>query len=456
MAAELRKERLTLMAINIETGKPLPVHPDYAPLRLAWDFWELSYFGGPAYKRGRDSEGEPVFVTHEMESEEGQRRRLRLATYRNYCRPILAKYNAFIFSTPIRRDGRNARFRQWAADVDALGSSLHDYMRRASLWACVHGRRFALVDSTKTAASQTLAQARAAHSRLFLIDLDPRRVLNWTVRGTELVEALIQFPEAHQARLYTANTLTLIETNPQGTVASAAPPLTHQYGRLPVVKIGAADDDLSLLADLAEANKSLFNLDALLREELFKQTFTQFFAAGLDAEDLKETRLGGRKLICHTNPDIRIDRLTSDVSQAESIRASLGEDIREIYRLAGLHHPEAVQGSESGRALKIRWNEVSLRAAAIADHAEKAENQIIELWRAGMGGAEQVEPSDYPEEFDAEDLAVELEMTLKVLSSPLPATLKQAQARSLSAHLQPKLTPQEWQRLNAELEALRG
>ena len=448
------EERERAMSIEIRFGHPLPQHPDFPRRRAAWDFWERSFQGGPAYKSALDSQGEPVFIAHELESPEGQARRMRLATYRNYCRPILEKYNAFIFASPVQRDGRNPRFAEWARDVDGLGAGLHGFLRRASLWASIHGLRYVLMDSTKTEERQTLAQARAARNRLFLLDLEPRRVPHWTERGTELAEALVVFPAASQARLYTDNALTLIQLDKQGLVLSVAPPLPHHYGRVPLVKVTATDDGLSLLSDLAEVNKSLLNLDALLREELFKQTFTQFFAAGLDAEDLRETRLGGRKLICHTNPQVRIDRLTGDVSQAESIRATIAEDIRELYRLAGLHAPDLVEqnAAESGRALKIRWNDVSLRAAAIADHAEKAENALIRLWQAGMGGGEQVAESDYPEEFDVEDLAAQLETALKVLAAPLPRALKDAQARGLAARLQPKFTAEEWARFNRELE----
>jgi hypothetical protein len=43
---------------------------------------------------------------------------------------------------------------------------------------------------------------------------------------------------------------------------------------------------------------------------------------------------------------------------------------------------------------------------------------------------------------------------LKVLAAPLPKALKNAQARSLAARLQPKFTAEEWARFNRELEEL--
>jgi hypothetical protein len=443
---------------QIELGKELPKHAEYERLARLWKFLDLSYTGGSKYKNGSDADGAEIFIPHELESADGIKRRKRLATYRNYCRPIAQKYNAFIFGYPVVRDQQNATLTEWAKDVDALGTPLDGFMASAALRAEVLGRWFLLLDTTKGVETQTQAQARAAGNRVFVTGIHPTRVLAWSHAREidQLTEVLIHSPADNLARLYTASDVTLIQLKTDTmTVAFIDEPQPHEYKRPPVVMVTALLDGASLIGDIAELNKSLFNLDALMREELFKQTFTQFFASGMNAQGIKSASFGGRKLLCHKNKDVKIDRLTGDVSQAESIRASIREDVGEIYRLAGLSNPDVVQNTESGRALKIRWNEIALIAAQIADRTERAENQVLTLWARALGTAEPT-ASDYPEEFDAEDLAVELQATLDVMDSDLPWVLKEQHIQGYAQRKFPKMSDQQKRDLQAQLDELKA
>jgi hypothetical protein len=443
---------------QIEVGKDLPVHPEYERLCRLWKFLDLSYAGGSKYKNGVDADGEHIFIEHELESADGIKRRKRLATYRNYCRPIAQKYSAFIFGYPVIRDQDNSTLTEWAKDVDALGTPLDQFMASASLRAEVLGRWFLLLDTTKGVQTQTQAQAKAAGNRVFVSGIHPTRVRAWSnAREIEqLTEVLIDSPDENLARLYTQKEIFTITLKPGTfTVQTIDPGQPHEYQRPPIVLVTALQDAAPLIGDVAELNKSLFNLDALLREELFKQTFTQFFASGMNAQGIKSATFGGRKLLCHKNKDVKIDRLTGDVSQAESIRNSIREDVGEIYRLAGLSNPDVVQNTESGRALKIRWNEIALIAAQIADRSERAENQVLTLWARALG-APAPKPSDYPEEFDAEDLAVELQSSLDVLDSDMPWTVKEQHIQAYTQRKFPKMSDQQKKDLQAELDEMQA
>lgn len=445
---------------SVKVGQPLPQHKDYPARRMEWDFWSRSYEGGPKYKDAKDCLGESVFIEHELESPAGIARRKRMSTYRNYCRPICQKYNSFIFGYQIKRDTQSKPWVDWSANCDTFGTSLQEFMKQASLQAEIYGRYLVLIDTTKTFERQTQAQAKAAGNKVFVAPVAPYRMIDWVCDPrdpTQLQEALVLFPDEGLARLYTRETYTVIFIQQDTTdqVEMISPPIPHAYGRVPLVVVTALPEAQSLISDIAELNKSLFNLDSILREELYKQTFTQFFAAGLNADDLQTATLGGRKMICHTNPAIKIDRLTGEISQAESIRTSMREDIGEIYRLAGLQTPDVIQNTESGRALKIRWNEVSLIASSIADRAEKAENELAALWAIASGSAEP-QKSDYPEEFDTEEFAQELDATLKMVDGSLPWTLKAEQIRLFANRRFPKLTAEQNAQMQSEIDAMQA
>ena len=174
-----------------------------------------------------------------------------------------------------------------------------------------------------------------------------------------------------------------------------------------------------------------FNMDSILKEERSKQTFSQWWLASptIKPEDLQSVDVGSRKvLVLPVDANtIKFERLSGDPAQADSIRASISADIQEIDRCMGLKDPTIEQGTESGRALKIRFTETAYIATSLADMAEDAEEQVTELWSGAMGV--EVEGPEYPDSFDSEDVAQELEACLKVITAQFPASVKKAQVK---------------------------
>ena len=450
--------------ITIELEKPVPYHVDYTKRKRRFDFWELSYCGGPDYKSGKDADGQNIFVDHEQESDKGTTRRKRLSVYRNYCRPVVQKYNNYIFSNPVSRPVmQDTTFKDFSDDVDLSGTTFADFIKHSGLWAAVLGQWFVLAESTKSDEGKTLAQAQVESDRLYFIDIDPRRVVNWEMLGGKYTSLLIDFPDESKARLYTDEKITTIDIDIKTKQVAKITVEQNDFGQIPVEVCCVLEDQQSQLADIAEVNKSLFNLDSLMREELQKQTFTQWFATiPRTSEDgqkpkLEDMSFGGRKIIffeMQKDDTVTFTKLTSDVSQAESIRSSITADIAEIYRLAGLQNPDVIQNTESGRALKLRLNDTALNAASIADRIEKFENRLIKLWSIGMNptAPQEFGASDFPEDFNSEDLITDLESTLQVLDSDLPPTFKKEQVKYLADRYFPKLNYDTKNELLAEIE----
>jgi len=188
------------------------------------------------------------------------------------------------------------------------------------------------------------------------------------------------------------------------------------------------DPSSSVVGDIVEACRILYNLDSILREELSRQTFTKWVLWGVDPEKLAQSEkvLGSRNVtaINVKASDGRLDRMASDSSQAESLRATMESDVREIYRMIGLRMPEVEVGPESGRALKVRFVETALLAAKLAKNAEIAESQIIDLYNSATG--QDIEHPEYPEitDFDEASLTEDLKATLDIITNDLPDIVK--------------------------------
>lgn len=445
------------LAALLKVGEEIPQDKAWGKRNRCYLFWNASYRGGSEYKNAKDCDGQPVFIAHELESASGIERRKRLAKYRNYCKAIVNQYNNFIFSNPIKRDDKAPQFVEWAKSVDGAGTTLHDFMKLVSRSAQIFGQWLVTLDTTKTDPAQTVAQAKAAGNRVLAIHVHPSQVLAMKVSGAAITEILVNFPDLNEVRAYDARTITRAMTK-NGMVSAVLPEESHAYGVVPFVRAEAMGEQESQIVDIAEVNKSLFNNEALHVEELNRQTFTQYLFAGVSKADIEPAEpIGGRKFLCVNRPssEIGVHRLAADTAQAASIREALADDTKEIYRLAGLWMPEVVQNTESGRALKIKFNQVALNAAAIADYAEKAENAIVELWRKATGTTTEIAPCDYPEEFDVEEIGATLERAIKVISGNLfPWIMQREQIRALVSRICPKLSDEDTAALEQELVEL--
>jgi hypothetical protein len=400
--------------IVLTVGKRLPIDPNLAGRERHRAFWRLSYEGGSAYKFGNDASGQPVFVAHEAEGKESQDRRRRLSCYRNYCKPIVNRYNNLVFSSgAVSRDGSSDQYNEFLADADLLGTDMQDLMRHLSLLASIEGESFAVLESTKAEdANLSVAESRAIGTRMFVIPLKACRILRARMDGPKLIEALVSFPDEQQgentvARLYKADSVEVALVDKRNMVVSITS-LPNDFGSIQCVRVVSESDASSMLKDIAELNKSVFNLDAIHREELVRQTFTSWLATGVRKDDIEVAMAGGRKIHCVSKADqVGVHKLSADVQQAQSLRDAIKDDVSEIYRLAGLSRPQVETGPESGRALKIRFEEIEARARAIADQSEKSESSLTQLWNVGMN--EEIAAPEYPESFLPEDIIGEIE-----------------------------------------------
>jgi len=404
---------------SLKVGEKPSRHPAHAKLCVLWRFMEKSYAGGCQYKNSTDSEGQPVFIQHEQESPTAATRRKRLATYRNFVKPIVDKFSAFVYGQDIPRDS-SEQYSDWALDVDGNGTELHEFMRKAGQKAALLGRWIILVDTTKSGDVMTRAQAEAEGAKMVLRYAHPSRAIDWNEDWTEVL-----FQQDSKTYVIMNNeTITTAVVDDEGNVKSIDEQ-PHTWGVIPMVCVKAGDEDLGIAQDVAELGKSIFNLDALLKEELYKTTFTQWWATGISSEeDLGSVNVGSRKIICINKPssDVKFDKLSADPAQANSIRDSIDQDVKEVYRVVGLRMPDVLKQAESGVAIKLRFTETSAICQTLAKQFKGAEDAINERFERAYG--QEVEEPTYPDDFSEDDLQVELKMTLDVVGANMPPEIK--------------------------------
>lgn len=395
--------------------KKPPKHPDFERKARMWSWLQASYEGGQEYVEAKGPDGKSVLVPHESESPKSLERRKRMTPYKNFCKPIINKLVAYVFGAGTVRDMTNNQFAEWSQDVDDRGTSLEDFVEDAMTQDRVLGAWFVLMDTNKPNDKMTVAQAKAAGTRVIVQHVHPARVIDWAEDDSWLL-AIHEDAEGVILRLWDDVTVHAWMLDEKGRVAADLGEQAHGWPTNPLRRVRGK----SLISDVALLNMSYYNVDSILREELARQTFTQYMLFGISAEDVSDdsgSMLGPRRLICVNKPaqDLKLERLGADASQAESLRATMEQDRKEIYNLVGLRPPDVEVGPESGRALLIRQADTFALAERLSDDARDLEAWLSGTW--GMVTGVQVEPPQYPEDFDETALQDDLRMALDMVGS---------------------------------------
>jgi hypothetical protein len=443
------------MRLHLVRDQELPQSAAYEDEVVARAFWRSSYRTGRDYSKSRDATGGPMLWAHERELADGYTRRLKTTKPRNHAGPIIRRYNDFVFRTPATRadaegdGGGDPLYATLVDDVDGRGTSLDRFMREALQVAQVDREAYLLPDSTKPAdAGQlTVAQAKAKGVRPIARRIDADAVPWWVIREGVLVEAVVLLEREDGtafARWYGPATQMDIElTQPKSPgewyrVTSWGGETPHKYGACPLVPLAPMFDTVanqrgeSQIHPLAESQQAIYNYLSLLNEELFNVVFSQVIATGVSATDVKNTSFGSARLLCLPNPQAKFDVLGADPDQATSIRTSIADEERELYRMAGIAtgDPMASPGdAESGVAKAFRFNDLAANLSALADACQTAENALMDRIYSAQGKTKPG-PAQYPQEFDLPVMADELSDIIRAISvQQIPDVIKKHMVR---------------------------
>lgn len=446
----------------LQIGKRLPLHPSYEADKDARAYWRLSYRVGRDYRDGNDPHGESILVKHGLEDDSDYKRRKRLTKPRNYVGPIIRKYADFVFrkhmTMPAEAEQTDLQGLLFE-DVDGNGTDWEKFWRRRCVRAQIDREHYVLADST-VAPGVTLTQAQAQQqgARVYLRPIDADHVVWWRDHMGGLSECIVLMRHAETgelfARYYNATHQQDIwikqdedQTNYSALiVAGTDEERRHDWGKLPLVRLRPMFDDIddtaedadageSQVGPLADSQATLYNLQALHLEEIHQNTYTQWFAFGANPHDVEgdnnpqqgsqgRVQWGSNRLVIFQDANGKVERIGSDVAQADSIRAAMLAEESNLFRTAGVTAPDALTGNgnaESGIARAFKFNDLDANLASLADAVEEAANQCLDVLHRGQ----EFPPISMPDDFAPSDYGQELAVMLDALSSPqMPSVLR--------------------------------
>lgn len=474
------------------------VHRLYAARAWHWRFWQLCYEGGPSYYAPdipitwfwptitEGENGRPDRITHKRgpansflwpyDSEErgDYDQRVVKANRVNLCRPIVDSYTSLVQSKPtLRTAGSAAILDEMWRDVDLRGLGIDAWMAEGITGAQVFGHMFAVMDVVAPNAGaggvtvRSQADMRAAGVRPYAVWYTPLEVPDWETDAfgnfrwlTVCEPGSNDRPRPGAGDQATMRYRTWFvdhwEVKGEGTcmvcgASGVAESGAHDFGRVPVLVLyrkrrpGSVDPDgLTMLEDIAPADREIFNLMSHRQEMLYRQNFP-FLVVPDPNREINRVDIGVGRLFAY-RPQDGGGPPSFIAPPPECIRV-VNEQIEAtvllIRAVSGLSRGVADQSiaARSGDALMIETQDRSAMVRQLAQSAQQFERELAALASDRMGVSFDGSVV-YPDRYDVRSLGDDLEEVEKLLAlGPTPLVraeiLMAVQARML-AHLPPE------------------
>src|SRR3990167_4821092 len=322
---------------------------------------------------------------------------------------------------------------EFMRDVDLRGGTLDEFMARAAAIAATFGIAPIGVDLwTPLSAPVTRAAEVAAGNRPYLLMVSPlmlRRltrdpltgaVLGITFiercekRGDEMIVSAVEWPAATWTRL-----------DGRGVVMAEG---VNSFGFVPFV-LAEYGEGLSLVGQLADIAKELFNLDAAwatANAYVSDPTLVLTGVGGTDREAEAKLATGVARAIQLPEGDAKY--LQVDPSYAanyEKRRDVLMHDFRQAARLQSTLAIES-RAPVSGLSRSFDFRETSKALAYLARRMEHAERSVLRIWARAVMIDDQQFTITYPQDFGIDSLETRTAELLAFLDLGWPRDVEQA------------------------------
>jgi len=437
-------------------------HPTYDQYINDWKFHRDSYLGGSWYRDGN------YLMQHPFESAENYQRRVKTAYFYNYCSPIIDIYVSHLFKELPKRNfgslSTNPLFENFLVDADFDNTSFNQYMRDAQRMASYYGQVHIIVDKP-TVGTDTQFNAIEEDIRPYLSTITPENLLDWEytrLANGRQVLSMVKIREGNNFRIWSQVDWELWAVDEKGEpflIASGE----HNLGIIPMVTLYNRKSNirmvgLSDIQDIEDINKNIYYLcsDA---KEIIENTAFPMLAMPFQKPSTDPEMMAGPKNILQFDPTEVNSKpfwLEAPHSSLSEIREWVGQDINEIFRIAkmgGVRGTQSDTQAKSGIALKIENQQLEAALSEKADNVEQAEWDIITIW--AMWQESDFDGSiDYPDDFNYDNLSVDLENAIKGKSLNITSkTFKQELDKKSVAGLLPDLDEDKKKTINDEIEA---
>jgi hypothetical protein len=456
------------------------MHPDYVENIDRWTFYLESFFGGESYIRKH-------LFTHRLESPEDYRRRMERAYYLNYCAPLVAFPADYIFKKEATRppDANLERFRQ---NTDLSGSNINAFMKRACILSSIFGHIHILIDRPKPSSELMAAVTEGKTTKNenlnlyppYAVLISPINVMDWSINPQDksLNWVLIQEPvyiddDPFQERkvvtyykLWTRDRWQILDED-NNLIEEGI----HNLGIVPIVTCFHKDinkDMLgeSMLRDVAETNRIIFNWCSNIDEMIARQTFSQLICPDdgstlsdeLDEQGkAKSLRALSSSTIFTFPADSRHPPafISPDTSQIAIIWQMIENHVRELFRLAGLISAKSTVvgvSQRSGISQQYDFLDMSVFLSSKAKYLEEAENAMNEIVYRWLGIAGKPERVYYPDKFDVTSPSEVIDLFTKVTLNVISGRLNKEMAKRLAMNVLPNADDRTMTEIFDEIE----
>jgi len=431
------------------------------------DLFRRSYIGGEEYRGGN------YLVKHEKELKVAYKRRMKEATYTNYCAPVIDIMNDFLYRERPARSlektaNGNPALTEFINDADMMGRDFATLMAEISRWASVYGHMGVVIDKPISNEAVSRAQELDFGVRPYMTKYMPSDIINWefentyngppvlatlALRETSVVEGEEVF------RIWTRTTWQLFRrvAKKNGTGKAEISLIDsgdHPLKLIPFVLVRNKDnlesmEGISTLVDIAETNRYIYRLDSAAFEVIGKTAFP-FLEMPVDTrqgavvDDAGEDIVIGTSNVLERDIDDRVGHRWIEPSHGSlqrmlEWRTQAVADIREMAKMGGVSDSTRRQGAGaySGTGMEVKFQQMNAVLSSKATLMERAETNILKfvlMWEN--------KPTDnvsvrYPRKFGIRDAITDLDSALRakeLVISPVYDKLiqKSIAARSLS------------------------
>ena len=408
MAGTIKEEGIPRgRAHEKELERLYTVSPTYAERSEHWRFLAQAYEGGPAYI------SEKTLFKHEREHEDSYKDRLARAHYWNYCTSLNDFVPDFIFRDPAERSADESiknEFNAFVLDVDRMGTTLPQFMRRVSEEARLYGLIWIACDKPAIpagtpATTMSLQQAREQNldkpywyivRRPEVLDFDVDQFGSYTYlkrlvsrrerKGNDwvLLDRVIEWTQLDVL------TTTIDVTDPKKKRIVKRERLNHTWHKVPFVPVFNRrskfmyDEGVSFLEDIAYQNREVFNLTSLLGEFLARQCFNVLVMEQDTAIPTRSTTAGeiGTANVLEIPKGVQNPPayLSPPVDPAQFVQSEREAVVREMYRQAVQDVANEIFGGTSGEAQNQALGRAVPNIARLADELQLAETKSLTLW----------------------------------------------------------------------------
>jgi hypothetical protein len=487
-------------------------HKDWLRRAAAWRLFRLCYVGGDEFITSKDP---LTLFSHERESDKSYLDRTRRAFYRNHCAPIVGLKSDAIYQPQVlraqaklaqdlekaaekdlekdedanrvkRAQSGDETFEAFLGDVDLQGTNADPFWNEVCRWARVYGKEW--VEIAVTGDDELVARARAANRRIsqaeaqeagirpYLAMHSPLSVINWgrdarkrltfaVVIGCEEERLALPNAETEQpgprfvARILTRTHVATFLLGPRGGLTPIGSTL-HDFGEVPIVPVTVRPDERSDLEDIGRINVAVFNDDALIEEQVYRQVFAQMVGKVKDKKAFMDNVSGVSSLMTISAADNEdLFFLAPPASPIETIRQRITDLEDAMWSIANLRSRPGAKGAQpaadvSGVAYAFEHKNAETDLAGSAVRLEEAEKKILTMRARAVKAKPEGLTVEYPRTFDIRALQAAAAEAKELLTAQLGATASAEIRKSLASKALRTLPAGVRAKINREIDEL--